>query len=77
VNPEMIDALPHLVNKTIAHVVLKEGVGPPAQLFLVFTDGTYYEFYSNGHEIHGAARTYGGGLPAALHYGGQEIVFQC
>jgi hypothetical protein len=45
VNNEIAPMLPQLVGKTIADIVLKEGSSPTGQLFLVFTDGTYYEFY--------------------------------
>jgi hypothetical protein len=67
-----------LVGKTIANVVLKEGTGPRAQLFLVFTDGTYYEFYSASC-IDGAGGIDQGGLPAVLAYGKprQAVIFQC
>lgn len=43
---------PQLVGKTIAHIVLKTGSSPESQLFLLFTDGTYYEFF--GGPLNGA-----------------------
>lgn len=60
--------LPRLVGKTIAHVVLKEGTGPVAQLFLVFDDGTSYELYSDA-PIDGAAGLDRGGLSAVVESG--------
>lgn len=77
-NTEIAPILPHLVGKTIAHIVLKDGESPRGQLFLVFTDGTYYEFYS-GSSIDGTTSFDDGGLAAAIRYMAprQKIVFQC
>jgi hypothetical protein len=77
-NHEMDNALPRLVGKTIAHIVLKEGQSPRGQIFLVFTDDTYYEFYF-GAPVDGAKAVDPGGLAAAVAYGDplQKIVFQC
>ena len=43
------EALKHIVRKTIAGVVIcnNMGAGPWDQLFIVFTDNTYLEFYGN------------------------------
>jgi hypothetical protein len=42
-----------IVGKTIAHVIVRErGNTPQSQLFLLFTDGTYYEFYSTEGNIY-------------------------
>jgi hypothetical protein len=43
------EALRHIVRKTIAGVVIRNsmGAGPRDQLFIVFTDNTYLEFYGN------------------------------
>ncbi|MDQ2667267.1 MAG: hypothetical protein M3Z05_14805 [Gemmatimonadota bacterium] len=70
--------LPDLVGKTIANVVMKEGTGPFAQLFLVFTDDTYYEFYST-ESISGGGRLYSGGTPAVLASGkpNEVVLFKC
>jgi uncharacterized SAM-binding protein YcdF (DUF218 family) len=78
VNTEIAPSLPALGGKTIAHIVLKKGSSPTGQLFLVFTDGTYYEFYS-GSPIDGTTSFDGGGLAAAIRYMAprQRIVFQC
>jgi hypothetical protein len=77
-NNEITTVLPRLVGKTISHVVLKEGKGPRAQLFLVFADGTYYEFYADS-SIDGAAGIDRGGLSTVLASGkpNQSVVFQC
>jgi hypothetical protein len=39
----------HIVGKTIAGIVIHEGMeaGPRDQLFIVFTDNTYMEFYGD------------------------------
>src|SRR5262249_23064620 len=38
----------HILSKTIGGVIVKEGdVTPRSQVFLLFTDGTYYEMYSD------------------------------
>jgi hypothetical protein len=45
--------LEQIVGKTIAHVLVKERGGTPqSQLFLLFTDGTYYEVYSTEGNIY-------------------------
>ena len=77
-NTEIVSVLPGLVGKTIAHIVMKEGTGPSAQLFLVFADGTHYEFYSDA-SISGGGRLYSGGLPAVLASGkpNQVVLFKC
>lgn len=71
-------ALPRLVGRTIAHVVVKEGRGPVAQLFLVFDDGSSYELYSDA-PIDGAAALDSGGLQAVLGVGGDggRVRFRC
>jgi len=71
-------ALPYLVGKTIEHVVVKEGKGPPGQLFLVFTDGTYYEFYFDG-SITGRRDVEVGGLEDVRAYMAPEqaVVVEC
>jgi hypothetical protein len=44
----MIGAMSHIVGKTISGVIVKEGDETPrSQVFLLFTDGTYYELYSD------------------------------
>ncbi len=41
--------LKQIIGKTIAGIVTREGVGagPQYQLFLIFTDNTYLEFYGD------------------------------
>jgi hypothetical protein len=41
--------LKQIVGKTIAGIVTREGagVGPRYQLFMIFTDNTYLEFYGD------------------------------
>lgn len=71
-------ALRQMIGKTIAHVVIKEGQSPKGQIFLVFEDDTYYEFYF-GAPVNGAKAVDPGGLAAAVAYGEpyQKVVFQC
>ncbi len=38
-------ALPDLIGRTIKHIVVNEHGDAYTQVFLHFTDGTYYEFY--------------------------------
>ncbi len=66
--------MPRLKGKTIAHVIIKEGTSPRAQVFLVFTDSTYYEFYSES-PINGSSDIDVGGLAAAVAHSGQKVVF--
>jgi len=65
---------PQLIGKTIAHIILKEGDSPASQLFLLFTDGTYYEFY--GGPLTGASGIDRGTLEDVRRYmsSRQEIV---
>jgi hypothetical protein len=60
-------ALPAILGKTIASVVVSDdnASGPPAQLFLVFDDGTALEIYGQ-LQIAGSLDT--GGLDHARHY---------
>ena len=43
------ELLKQIIGKTIAGIVTREGVGagPRVQLFLIFTDNTYLEFYGD------------------------------
>ncbi len=74
----MADAAPGIIGKTIAHVVVKKRLDRPVgQVFLVFTDGTYYEFYSTGDDITGTSAIDVGGLDEVRRYGGEaSIVMQ-
>jgi hypothetical protein len=75
---EMRAAAPGMVGKTIAHVVVKHRPKRPlSQLFLVFTDGTYYEFFCPDGSIVGASAIDVGGLDDVRRYGGEQwIVLQ-
>ena len=73
---QIIQALSRLIGKTIAHVVVKAGRDPRAQVFLVFTDGTYYEWYADA-PIVGTSTVAEGGLPEVRRYmEDQTIVFE-
>jgi len=43
------ELLKQIIGKTIAGIVTREGVGagPRYQLFMIFTDNTYLEFYGD------------------------------
>ncbi len=68
-----------IVGKTIKHIVAKENPrhGPPYQLFLVFTDDTYLEFWST-EVIEAASHLGSGGLDGARTFGthGKNIVVE-
>ncbi|MGE0594655.1 MAG: hypothetical protein AB7G23_08975 [Vicinamibacterales bacterium] len=65
----MKDAIRDIVGKSIAGVVVKESDRPPRrQVFLVFSDGTYYELYSGSGDIKGAGGIDTGGLEAVRNY---------
>ena len=50
-----------LVGKTITRVMVTEGnTGPCSQLFLFFSDGTYYEFYCSDSIIEGTKGLHSG-----------------
>ncbi|MDH4349936.1 MAG: hypothetical protein OEW56_02165 [Gemmatimonadota bacterium] len=74
----MAAAAPGIVGKTIAHVVVKKRPGQPrSQLFLVFTDGTYYEFFSPDGDLEGSSAIDRGGLDDVRRYqSDQWIVLQ-
>jgi hypothetical protein len=71
-------AVADIIGKTIKHVVVKEGERQPrSQVFLVFTDGSYYEFYSATAEIVGAGGLDVGGIEAVRGYlPEQRIVYE-
>jgi len=74
---EMAAAAPGIVGKTIAHVVVKKRPGPRSQLFLVFTDGTYYEFFCPDGDLEGASAVDHGTLDDVRRYQGERwIVLQ-
>ena len=65
----MKDAIKYLVGKTISGVVVKSSNRTPRiQVFLVFTDDTYYEFYCGSGDLTGAGAIDRGGLEAVRLY---------
>lgn len=66
-HPPMIDseklrgALPEIIGKTIAHVMIAERSRGHSQLFLIFSDETHYEFYGLD-SMSGIRGVYPGGL---------------
>jgi hypothetical protein len=63
-----VDQLGKLVGKTIKSIVVSDNnsLPPRCQVFLVFTDDTYYEFY--GSEIHATHGPDQGDETAAIEY---------
>lgn len=63
--------LKSLEGKTIQHLVVSNSPGPSplTQVFLVFTDGTYFEFY--GEDLHCASEYTEGGSEDVLTYAKQ------
>ncbi len=59
--------LKHIIGKTIDGIVIQEnqGAGPLYQLFIVFTDNTYLEFYGN---LGWSDRLEVGNLETVKHY---------
>jgi hypothetical protein len=75
-NREAQRSLAAIPGKTIAHVIAAEGRSVPAQLFLVFTDATYCELYSQC-SIDAGPRLYDGDRAAVkkLTQGNQKVIF--
>jgi hypothetical protein len=73
----MKSAAGRIVGKTIAGIIVKKGNGPPrSQVFLLFDDDTYYEFYADA-KISGAGGVDQGGPDAVRAYmPDNEIVFE-
>ena len=64
-------ALGQLLGKTITGVITKQAKGtgsPQHQVFLLFSDGTYYEFYSVEGTVALASRVDQGGLADVRRY---------
>ena len=71
------EILKQIVGKTIGGIVIREGVGagPQYQLFMIFTDNTYLEFYGNmdwsTHLVNGDVETV---RQYASRFGGRVVV---
>ena len=72
------DALPQLLGKRICGAVVKQGGrSPRMQVFLVFDDDTWYEFYSD-EAIHGIGGLNRGNIEHVRRYmPDQSIIFDC
>ena len=72
------DALPQLLGKRICGAVVKEGDRMPRmQVFLIFDDDTYYEFYTDSM-IYGTGGIDDGDIDHVRQYmSGQTTVFEC
>lgn len=65
----MKDGIRDVVGKTISGVVVKEADRlPRTQIFLLFTDGTYFEIYSGSGDISGAGGIDVGGIDKVRQY---------
>ena len=64
-----------IIGKRIKGVVLKKLPNRPhSQLYLIFPDGTYFEFYTDGDQICATSAPYEGGLQEARGNQGKEHV---
>lgn len=75
----MKDGAKEILGKTITGVVIKAGGMPPkSQLFLVFSDGTYYEFYCDRDHIHPTGGLWRGDIEDVRRYMGEvkNITFE-
>jgi len=66
------DQVEQIIGKRISGVVIKEtkapGGSPTNQLFLLFDDGSYYEFYTYGCDIGTTAGVVQGGYDSVVSY---------
>jgi hypothetical protein len=64
----MKNGIGEIVGKTVSQVLVSEGgTGPTRQyVFLVFSDGTYFEFWGSAFNCAGGVDK--GGMAAALQY---------
>ena len=63
----MKDGLKHIIGKTIKSVIVTRNDRPPKnQIFLVFDDDTYFEFY--GESFTGAGEIDQGGVDEVSRY---------
>jgi len=72
------DGIREIIGKTITGVLAKKSDGPPkAQLFLMFSDGTYYEIYSSV-ELSSCGGLDRGGREDVVQYMGEttHVVFE-
>lgn len=76
----MKDGAQEILGRTISGVVIKSGSGrePTSQLFLVFSDGSYFEFYSGSGHIHPTGGVSPGGIDEVRRYMDRatEVVFE-
>lgn len=72
------EALPQLLGKRICGAVVKQGDrSPRMQVFLVFDDDTYYEFYTDS-TIFGAGGVDRGGIEHVRQYIPEnKVEFEC
>jgi hypothetical protein len=71
------ELLKQIVGKTIAGIITREGVeaGPRYQLFMIFTDNTYVEFYGDiGWSTHLESGGIGTVRDYLTRFGGRVVV---
>ncbi len=65
----MTTAVYGILGKTIKAVIVKVRDGTPrTQLFLIFSDDTYYEFYGDGNWVCATGGVDSGGVEAVRRY---------
>jgi hypothetical protein len=65
----MKDGIRNIVGKTISGVVVKEADRlPRSQIYLLFSDGTYFEIYSGSGDMSGAGGVDVGGIEEVRRY---------
>jgi|CXWL01.1.fsa_nt_gi hypothetical protein len=65
----MKDGIRNIVGKTISGVVVKEADRlPRSQIYLLFSDGTYFEIYSGSGDMSGAGGVDVGGIEKVRQY---------
>lgn len=76
-NREAQRSLADVVGKQIEHVIAAEGRSVPAQLFFMFSDGTYLELYAEC-SIDAGPRLYKGDRAHVrkLTQGNQKVIFE-
>ncbi|RLE19765.1 MAG: hypothetical protein DRJ65_19675 [Acidobacteria bacterium] len=68
-----------IVGKTISGLVVKEGpTGPKSQVYLIFDDNTYFEFFSSSYWIQSGSQICPGGIDEVREFGNdpQRIIFE-
>ncbi len=71
----MKEAVRGIIGKRIKGIVVKErSQNPRTQLFLIFSDNTYFEFYSSNGNIVATGGVDKGGLQEVREYMGEKYI---